>query len=136
MSTFKSKIYQQLEHKIKHLGTVMSSVYALFLGAFLLCLDFQIDLNKYFSINSLEIYTRLIPVSNVLVSIVIGISLTTFSVLFVVMQLASSQFSPRILRHFLANDFKIQAFIGFFVGTVALCILPQIISVFYTKQSF
>lgn len=136
MSTFTFKIYQQLEHKIKHLGTVMSSVYALFLGAILLLLDFQVNLNHWFAVNSFEIYTRLIPVSNVLVSIIIGISLTTFSVLFVVMQLASSQFSPRILRHFLANDFKIQAFIGLFVGTIALCILPQIMTVFYPQQSF
>ncbi|AND63042.1 hypothetical protein AX766_00700 [Flavobacterium covae] len=136
MSTFKFKLYQQLEHKIKHLGTVMSSVYALFLGAFLLFLDFQINYNNHFFTHSLEIYSRLIPVSNVLVSIIIGISLTTFSVIFVVMQLASSQFSPRILRHFLANDFKIQAFIGLFVGTIALCVLPQIMSVFYPNQSF
>lgn len=136
MSTLKFKLYQQIEHKVKYLGTVMSSVYALFVGAIFLFLDFQLELDKWFSINSLEIYNRLIPVSNVLISIIIGISLTTFSVIFVVMQLASSQFSPRILRHFLANDFKIQAFIGLFVGTIALCILPQVMSVFYSQQSF
>jgi uncharacterized membrane protein len=136
MSTLKFKLYQQIEHKVKYLGTVMSSVYALFVGAIFLFLDFQIELDNWFSINSLEIYNRLIPVSNVLISIIIGISLTTFSVIFVVMQLASSQFSPRILRHFLANDFKIQAFIGLFVGTIALCILPQVMSVFYSQQSF
>lgn len=132
----KFNLYAQFEHKVKHLGTVMSGVYALFLGSILLLLDYYFDFGKSFGLQSLEVYTRMIPVTNVLVSIVIGISLTTFSVIFVVMQLASSQFSPRILRHFLANDVRVQHFIALFVGTVALCILPQLVSVFLPTKAF
>ena len=124
------------EHVIKYLGTIMSGVYALFFGLLLLFLDYKLGNRIFFGSASLEIYQRLIPVVNVLVSIVIGISLTTFSVIFVVMQLASSQFSPRILRHFLANDLRVQHFIALFVGTVALCILPQLASVVYPNQPF
>lgn len=52
------------------------------------------------------------------------------------MQLASSQFSPRVLRHFLANDVKIQEFIGLFIGTLALCILPQAASALFNGMPF
>lgn len=128
--------YPKFEHTIKYLGTVMSGVYALVLGAILMLIDYNYDFGAIFNLNSLEVYTKLIPIVNVLVSIVIGISLTTFSVIFVVMQLASSQFSPRILRHFLANDIRVQHFIALCVGTVALCILPQLASVFITEKAF
>ena len=134
--SFKLNLYSKFEHKIKHLGTLMSGVYALLLGAILLFLDYHFDFGAQMSLNSLEVYNRLVPVTNVLVSIVIGISLTTFSVIFVVMQLASSQFSPRILRHFLANDVRVQHFIALFVGTIALCILPQLASVFMPEKAF
>lgn len=126
----------QAEHAIKYLGTIMSGVYALFFGLLLLFVDTQLGIFAIFGSRNFEIYTRLIPIVNVLVSIVIGISLTTFSVIFVVMQLASSQFSPRILRHFLANDLRVQHFIALFVGTVALCILPQLASVLFPNQAF
>ena len=119
------------EHQIKHMGTFTSGVYAFIIGSVLLTVDYYVDFGLKFKINEVEIYNRLIPVSTTLISILIGISLTTFSVIFVVMQLASSQFSPRILRHFLSNNIKMQKFIGLFVGTIALCILPQLASVFY-----
>ena len=99
-------------HRLKDLGTFLSAVYALFIGSTLMVLEYHVDFGSLFQINKLETYTRLVAVSNILISILIGISLTTFSVIFVVMQLASSQFSPRILRHFLVNDFKMQKFVG------------------------
>ena len=119
------------EHQIKHMGTFTSGIYAFIIGSVLLTIDFYVDFGLRFKINEMEIYNRLIPVSTILISILIGISLTTFSVVFVVMQLASSQFSPRILRHFLSNNIEMQRFIGLFVGTISLCILPQLASVFY-----
>lgn len=118
------------EHQIKHIGTFTSGIYAFIFGSLLLTIDYYVDFGLKFKINEIEIYNRLIPVSTTLISVLIGISLTTFSVIFVVMQLASSQFSPRILRHFLSNDIKMQRFIGLFVGTISLCILPQLASVF------
>ena len=120
-----------MEHQIKHLGTFTSGIYAFIIGSVLLTVDYYVDFGMKFKNNEMEIYNRLIPVSTILISILIGISLTTFSVIFVVMQLASSQFSPRILRHFLSNNIKMQQFIGLFVGTISLCVLPQLASVFY-----
>ncbi|SHN03001.1 DUF2254 family protein [Flavobacterium xinjiangense] len=125
-----------LNHQIKDIGTFMSGIYALIIGSVLLTVDYNIYFGLNLYINEVEIYSRLISVSNVLISILIGISLTTFSVIFVVMQLASSQFSPRILRHFLSNDIKMQKFIGLFVGTISLCVLPQLASVFFYKTPF
>ena len=123
-------------HKVQDLGTFMSGIYAFMIGVVLLIVDYNIYFELKFKINEFEIYSRLISVSNVLISILIGISLTTFSVIFVVMQLASSQFSPRILMHFLSNDFKMQKFIGLFVGTISLCVLPQLASVFFYQTPF
>ncbi len=123
-------------HRLKDLGTFLSAVYALFIGSALMFLEYHVDFGSLFQINKLETYTRLVAVSNILISILIGISLTTFSVIFVVMQLASSQFSPRILRHFLVNDFKMQQFVGLFVGTISLCVLPQLVSVFFHQTPF
>lgn len=119
------------EQRIEHMGTFTSGIYAFIIGFVLLTVDYYVDFGLKFNINEIEIYNRLIPVSTILISILIGISLTTFSVVFVVMQLASSQFSPRILRHFLSNNIKMQKFIGLFVGTISLCVLPQLASVFY-----
>lgn len=131
----KQKLRQQvnnlLQHQIKHIGTFTSGIYVFIIGSVLLTMDYYVDFGMKFKINEMEIYNRLIPVSTILISILIGISLTTFSVVFVVMQLASSQFSPRILRHFLSNNIRMQRFIGLFVGTISLCVLPQIASVFY-----
>ncbi|MFV8362044.1 DUF2254 family protein [Flavobacterium sp. ZT3P35] len=123
-------------HRLKDLGTFLSAVYALFIGSALMFLEYHVDFGSLFQINKLETYTRLVGVANILISILIGISLTTFSVIFVVMQLASSQFSPRILRHFLVNDFKMQKFVGLFVGTISLCVLPQLVSVFFPQTPF
>ena len=133
---FRHQTKNVFNHQIKDLGTFMSGIYALIIGSILLTVDYYIYFGLNFKINEVEIYSRLISVSNVLISILIGISLTTFSVIFVVMQLASSQFSPRILRHFLSNDIKMQKFIGLFVGTISLCVLPQLASVFFTKRLF
>ena len=113
------------------MDTFTSGIYEFIIGSVLLTIDYYVDFGMKFKINEMEIYNRLIPVSTILISILIGISLTTFSVIFVVMQLASSQFSPRILRHFLSNNIKMQQFIGLFVGTISLCVLPQLASVFY-----
>lgn len=125
-----------VEHQIKLIGTFTSGIYAFIVGSFLLAVDYYVDFGLQFNINEVAIYNRLIVVSNILISILIGISLTTFSVIFVVMQLASSQFSPRILRHFLGNDIKTLRFIGLFVGTISLCLLPQLASVFFYETPF
>ena len=52
------------------------------------------------------------------------------------MQLASSPFSPRIIRHFLSHDFITLQFIGLFVGTISLCVSPQLASVFFYQTPF
>jgi uncharacterized membrane protein len=136
----KQKLSHQIknifEHQIKYVATFTSGIYAFIFGSVLLTVDYYIDFGLKFKINEIDIYNRLISVSNVLISILIGISLTTFSVIFVVMQLASSQFSPRILRHFLGNDIKMQKIIGLFIGTISLCILPQLASVFFYQTPF
>ena len=132
----KYKLKKIFIHQLKDLGTFLGAVYALFIGSVLMILEYNIDFGSLFQINILDTYTRLVAVSNILISILIGISLTTFSVIFVVMQLASSQFSPRILRHFLVSDFKMQKFIGLFVGTISLCVLPQLASVFFHQTPF
>lgn len=132
---FKIKAGYWLEHRIKHLGTLLSGAFAIPVGFLLLTLDHFTTLTHYVQ-NEQIIYDRLTGVGNILISAVLGISLTTFSVVFVVMQLASSQFSPRILRHFLANDVRIQQYIGLFIGTVALCILPQAASALFYGEPY
>jgi uncharacterized membrane protein len=134
--TLKYTLKKIFINRSKDLGTFLAVLYAVVIGSAVMILEYSVDFGTIFSIDILDTYTRLISVTNVLISILIGISLTTFSVIFVVMQLASSQFSPRILRHFLINDFKMQKFIGLFVGTISLCILPQLASVFCPNTPF
>jgi uncharacterized membrane protein len=135
LRSFKIKAGYWLEHRIKHIGTLLSSTFAIPVGFLLLTTDYFMGLTHYVA-NEKLIFERLTGVGNILISIVLGISLTTFSVVFVVMQLASSQFSPRILRHFLANDVRIQQYIGLFIGTVALCILPQAASALFYGEPY
>ncbi|OAB27386.1 hypothetical protein FBFR_11175 [Flavobacterium fryxellicola] len=90
----KYKIKNIFIHQLKDLGTFLGAVYALVIGSALMILEYNIDFGVLFKINIFDTYSRLIAVSNVLISILIGISLTTFSVIFVVMQLASHNFHP------------------------------------------
>ncbi len=106
---FKIRASYWLEHRIKYVGTFMSGTFTILVGFLLLFADYIVDLSPY--VQEQSIFDRLANVTVILISVISGISLTTFSVIFVVMQLASSQFSPRILRHFLANDVRIQQFI-------------------------
>jgi len=135
LRSLKIKAGYWLEHRIKHVGTLLSGTFAIPVSFLLLTTDHFVALTPYIA-NEQLIFERLTGVSNILISIVLGISLTTFSVIFVVMQLASSQFSPRILRHFLANDVKIQQYIGLFIGTVSLCILPQAASALFYGEPY
>jgi uncharacterized membrane protein len=123
LQRLKIKASYWLEHRIKYVGTFMSGTFTLIIGFLLLLADYLINLSPY--IQEQAVFDRLSTTAVILISVILGISLTTFSVIFVVMQLASSQFSPRILRHFLANDVRIQQFIGLYIGTLSLCILPQ-----------
>jgi uncharacterized membrane protein len=122
------------EHFVKHVGTFISTFYPFVIGFLLITVDF-LNISQFCPKDESALCGSLFGILNIFVSILTTILLTTFSVIFVVMQLASSQFSPRILRYFLANDLKIQQFIGLFIGTITLCLLPQIATVFF-KDSF
>ncbi|MFP9115990.1 DUF2254 family protein [Flavobacterium sp. RHBU_3] len=132
--TVNHKISQWLEHRVKYIGTLMGNAFAIIISLVLLTIDYFTDISRLADENI--IYDRLTGIASLMVSIVIGISLTSFSVIFVVMQLASSQFSPRILRHFLANDVRIQQYIGLFIGTVGLCVMPMAASALFHGRPF
>ena len=72
------------------MDTFTSGIYAFIIGSVLLTIDYYVDFGMKFKIKEMEIYNRLIPVSTILISILIGISLTTFFDIFVLMQLESS----------------------------------------------
>lgn len=130
-SNFFSRLEISIEHKLQHLGLLTGFVLTCLIGPLLIAAD-------YFLLHSnhTEVYVQLTGVANTFLAIIIGILLTTYSVVFVVMQLASSQFSPRILRYFLYNDLKTQQFIGLFIGTIGLILLPQVIRAFVPNLNF
>ncbi len=130
-SNFLYRLEISIEHSLQHLGLLTGFVLTCFIGPVLIAAD-------YFFLPSdhTHTYLQLIGVANTFLAIIIGILLTTYSVVFVVMQLASSQFSPRILRYFLYNDLKTQQFIGLFIGTIGLIILPQVIVAFSDEKDF
>ena len=72
------------------MDTFTSGIYEFIIGSVLLTIDYYVDFGMKFKIKEMEIYNRLIPVSTILISILIGISLTTFFDIFVLMQLESS----------------------------------------------
>lgn len=121
----------RIEHWVKHFGLFTGILMTGVLGSLCILLDFLFACPFH-----LEAFNRLVGVGNILLSVIIGILLTSFSVIFVVMQLASSQFSPRILRYFLYNDLTVQQFIGLCVGTIGLLLLPQVFYAFFPQQSF
>lgn len=120
------KISTFFEYNIKQVGLFTG----LFFSFAILPIIFLIDLHFAYNYNILETeyYKTLTVFNNSLSSILIAILLTTFSVVFVVMQLASTQFSPRILRYFMANDLKVQQFIGIYLGAIASIFLLQVFS--------
>jgi uncharacterized membrane protein len=120
------QIHTKVEHRLRHLG-----LYGGVSLAFIAVVVWYFD-TRFVSADSLisfEQTEKLTNINNVLASVLIAILLTTFSVVFVVMQLASSQFSPRILRHFLYSDIRIQQFIGWFLGALAFIFIPQILAI-------
>jgi len=60
---------------------------------------------------------------NLLASLLASIVATVYSITIVALQLASTQFSPRILRYFLSNNTYNQITLGVFLGWVVFCLL-------------
>jgi uncharacterized membrane protein len=120
------------EHQLKNLGLYTGVMMAL--GAIVIwCLDvFVVEEKNFISNDNLE---KINAINITISSLLIAILLTTFSVVFVVMQLASSQFSPRILRYFIYSDVKIQQFIGALLGTTAFIYLPIILNLITDTKS-
>lgn len=91
------------------------------LGVGLVELDRHVDLG-----GAQEIFAGDGPAARTLLSVIAGSLITvaglTFSITMVVLQLASSQFSPRVLRTFFGDRIT-QVTIGFYVGTFVYAIL-------------
>lgn len=60
---------------------------------------------------------------NLLSSLLASIVATVYSITIVALQLASTQFSPRILRYFLSHNLYNQITLGIFLGWVVFCLL-------------
>lgn len=60
---------------------------------------------------------------NLLSSLLASIVATVYSITIVALQLASTQFSPRILRYFLSHNTYNQITLGVFLGWVVFCLL-------------
>ena len=72
------------------MDTFTSGIYEFIIGFVLLTIGYYVDFGMKFKIKKMEIYNRLIPVSTIFISILIGILLSTFFDIFVLMQLESS----------------------------------------------
>lgn len=131
MNKILHKLRLMNEHRMQVLGFYTSVAFALI--AILLWYvetHFLMD----FQVTNTENIAHIQSINVTFTSIMIGILLTTFSVVFVVMQLASSQFSPRILRHFMYSDYKIQYFIGWFLGGIVFVFIPQLLNLVFSIQ--
>lgn len=126
------KISNFIEFNIKQTGLFTGLFFLIVVMPILFGID-RVILNKYELIRQ-DHYTSLVAFNNGLSSILISILLTTFSVVFVVMQLASSQFLPRILRYFMANDLRIQRFIGVYLCGISSIFFIQIFSTLYNDR--
>ena len=127
------KIKRFFYYNVKQIGLFSG----LFFSFIFLPLLYTIDIHFFSQFNIIDAahYETLKGFNNSLISILISILLTTFSVVFVVMQLASSQFSPRILRYFMTNDLRIQRFIGFYLGALSSIFIIQLLDPFFPHKS-
>jgi uncharacterized membrane protein len=120
-----------VEHRLKNLG--------LWTGVFVVLVVFPAlwAIDEYLIQGAVIVadYNQLVSIANILIALLISLLATTFSVVFVVMQLASSQFSPRILRYFVYSDLRIQRFIGVYLGAIALILLPQVVRACQPQQT-
>ena len=70
---------------------------------------------------------------NEIISNLIGtlttIVVSSFTLIIVALQIASQQFSPRILRMFFAVDLRIQGFLGFYIGSILYCYVIKSVGV-------
>jgi uncharacterized membrane protein len=130
MNRLTFKIKTQIEHQLQHLGLYAGLVLA-GLSVLLYFVDIKLFLGSTPHLYTTDSVVGLVSLNNTLSAILISILVTTFSVVFVVMQLASSQFSPRILRYFLYSDVRIQQFIGLLLGVIAMIYLPQVLSLVF-----
>lgn len=74
----------------------------------------------------------LTTLAGVLTSIVV----TTFSAVFVALQLASGQFSPRIVRGFFREDWRVQLVLTLFVLCVSYCLVLKFLGLTRVEDTF
>ena len=97
----------------KSFGVILGIVFFTMLLAFTTKAGFLIKTDKLGYIDAL----------NLLASLLASIVATVYSITIVALQLASTQFSPRILRYFLSNNTYNQVTLGIFLGWVVFCLL-------------
>ena len=103
LNTFRSKSF----------GVIIGIIALTVLLALTTKADFLIKTDKVGYIDAL----------NLLASLLASIVATVYSITIVALQLASTQFSPRILRYFLSNNTYNQVTLGIFLGWVVFCLL-------------
>lgn len=62
-------------------------------------------------------------IMNLLIGLLAGIVVTTYSITIVALQLASTQFSPRVIRHLLSQDLYTQLTLGTFLSWIIFCLI-------------
>ncbi len=77
---------------------------------------------KHFQADYNEILSNLI---GTLTTIVVS----SFTLIIVALQIASQQFSPRIIRQFFATDKRMQGFLGLYIGAILYCYLVKTLGI-------
>lgn len=62
-------------------------------------------------------------IMNLLIGLLAGIVVTTYSITIVALQLTSTQFSPRVIRHLLSQDLYTQVTLGSFLSWIVFCLI-------------
>ncbi len=77
---------------------------------------------KHFQADYNEILSNLI---GTLTTIVVS----SFTLVIVALQIASQQFSPRIIRQFFATDKRMQGFLGLYIGSILYCYIVKTLGI-------
>lgn len=64
-------------------------------------------------------------IMNLLIGLLAGIVVTTYSITIVALQLTSTQFSPRVIRHLLSQDLYTQITLGSFLSWIIFCLIVK-----------
>jgi len=121
---------KQILHFLKTKGSLSVIILFSVIVFLFLTQNYESALLKHASDNGFD------ELLTVVIGVLATIIVTTFSAIVVALQLASAQFSPRILRGFFSEDGKVQFFLMSYFLCISYCLTVKFLGLVHVQDTF